>query len=218
MTSTQSGSRSRISLIGETNKVQLMAEFAVRRLKEHAQQQNRAVVFDIDDTVLFGTAKKQKIHPVLVDIYKTAIQLGYAVFFITARIDQPGAREYTVKQLQANELGQFNDLFLMPVEYMLGENFSPYKARVRQHLAQQGHNIVLNLGDNWSDLMLLPPYIKGAGARAVQNFIQAHSDKQFIAFEPLDVSYLAIKFPYGCQLLRRKGSHPQPCPHIQDAH
>lgn len=138
-----------------------------------------AMVLDIDETSLsnweeikaddFGyhskiwndwvdSAKAPAIAPML-ELYRFARQNNVAVFFITGR--RGPQRQVTEKNLQAAEYSDWQQLVLRPQGDKPCENYANrketsevvcYKAGERKKIAEQGFHIILNLGDQLSDL------------------------------------------------------------------
>jgi predicted secreted acid phosphatase len=76
-----------------------------------------------------------------------------AVFFITARYEYE--REATVKNLRAAGYHDWDALIFRPEKH--GNESEPpvsvYKSAVRKQLVMQGYDIILNVGDQDSDLI-----------------------------------------------------------------
>lgn len=128
-----------------------------------------AVVFDIDETALsnwpylletgfdlnretFG-AWSQSVGalplPPVLELYREAITSGFSVFFISGRYES--MRATTERELQKAGYAKWNGLYLLPPSYP-DRSVIPFKSGVRQALESQGYRIVLNIGDQWSDL------------------------------------------------------------------
>lgn len=128
-----------------------------------------AVVFDIDETSLsnyptmlkldFGgtleqirQAEKECNDPVLaptLTLYRFAKANNVAVFFVTGR--HADAENATVCNLEKAGYEGWDGLFFKPREYW----YKPagiYKTAVRKQLTELGYDIVLNIGDQNSDL------------------------------------------------------------------
>jgi len=126
-------------------------------------------VFDIDETSLsnyeilyaldfaFVTgllipeiekAKDPAIRPTL-KLYNHAIENGVAVFFITGRPEK--IREATAKNLKDVGYTKWNKLFLKPDDYDK-KSVIPYKCGARKSIEDGGYYIVVNIGDQFSDL------------------------------------------------------------------
>jgi len=128
-----------------------------------------AVVFDIDETLLsnwpfleqydysfasplvnrwLGEARSWPLEPALA-LYREAVALRVPVFLITGR--HPSLRAATVGNLKRVNVTQVQGLYLRPAE---DPNVSviPFKSGARQAITDQGYRIILNIGDQWSDL------------------------------------------------------------------
>ncbi len=129
----------------------------------------RAIVFDIDETALsnwqqikeadFGynsqdfnawvqSARAPPIEPVL-DLYRLAKKRGMAIFFITGRAEK--FREATEKNLRAAGYETWDGLFLKPNDNHEA-SIAPFKSGERRKLSEQGYHILVNIGDQESDL------------------------------------------------------------------
>lgn len=143
----------------------------VRRVEENrkaAKPDKLAIVLDIDETSLsnfkhlrdldfgcFDSVKKiisegnsAAIAPTL-NLYRYAIKHNVAVFFVTGRDEK--SRDYTEKNLQDMGFYSWNELFMKPNNYSKS-SVSPYKTRIRKQITHDGYTIVLNIGDQVSDL------------------------------------------------------------------
>lgn len=145
--------------------------------KQYLEQRSRtgtnlAVVLDIDETSLsnwtqiqslllamgLGTDVKNAglsvsdppIQPTL-DLYRLARQKGYQVFFITGRTDTPKNRRITEENLRKAGYDSWKALYLKPVNYSQS-SVVPYKSGARKEITEAGFGIVLNVGDQYSDL------------------------------------------------------------------
>ncbi len=127
------------------------------------------VVLDIDETCLSNWAYLQHygfdvdagtfrrwvgvhddpaIAPALA-LYQRAIAAKIPVFFVTGR--REFLRVETERQLRAAGFHGWSGIFFRPVS---DENVSvvPFKSGVRRRLEAEGWRVVLNMGDQWSDL------------------------------------------------------------------
>lgn len=131
--------------------------------------ERRAIVLDIDETCLSNwdyllaadfsrepngfaewmkQAKGTPIGPML-ELYRRAIEKKVAVFFITGR--KENLREATEKNLTAAGFGKWHALLMKPADYAQA-SVVPFKAGQRKKIADQGFRILLNVGDQDSDL------------------------------------------------------------------
>jgi acid phosphatase len=129
----------------------------------------RALVLDIDETALsnwryltavgfavdaesFSRWTKRNNDPAFpstLALFQRAKSAGFSVFFVTGRPEP--LRAVTERQLRAAGYSGWDGLFLKPRDYA-NPSVIPYKSGVRRHLAEKGYDIVLSLGDQWSDL------------------------------------------------------------------
>jgi predicted secreted acid phosphatase len=142
----------------------LREEIASRRPGERI-----AIVLDIDETALsnwgyltsvgfnvqletfYPWAEKHNdpaLEPTLA-LFREARSARVPVFFITGRKET--LRLFTVRQLRAAGYEGWAGLFMAPVSYDL-PSVVPFKSGVRKKLAGEGWKIVVNMGDQWSDL------------------------------------------------------------------
>lgn len=128
-----------------------------------------AIILDIDETALSnypsmfklnfgGTLEEIRqaetqgnddvIAPTL-KLYQFAKAHHVAVFFITGRLESE--RDITVKNLKAVGYNDWDGLTLRSDEYK-NAPASVYKSAIRKDLSQKGYDIMLNIGDQKSDL------------------------------------------------------------------
>jgi acid phosphatase len=156
-----------------THDIDIQADRAIAFLRRRAAhirpQEKLAMVLDIDETSLSNyqelsgadfafnrtafdawvdTAQAPAIAGSL-RLYKEAQRLGVSVFFITGRPERQG--EVTERNLRAQGFDNWQQLTLRPASTAT-ESVDDYKSGVRAEIAAQGYKIVLNVGDQWSDL------------------------------------------------------------------
>jgi len=156
------------------------AYLSARVAKTDAQSQGKlAIVLDIDDTALstwanlsandFGLIKSgpcdlprgpcgwpawqalgeaPAIEPTLA-LWQQARRLGLAVFFISGRGEK--YREATARNLRSSGYADWDSLILRAPRTH-DRSAADFKAPARRELVQQGYVIVLNMGDQESDL------------------------------------------------------------------
>ncbi len=137
--------------------------------KKSASEKKLAIVLDIDETSLsnypdmliqqFGVTSAEfdeaieKAHdPVIsatLELYRYAKANHVAVFFITGRPEK--YRAATEKNLTDAGFQQWDGLTLKPNDYH-EKSAAPYKTEARKAIENQGYDIVLNIGDQQSDL------------------------------------------------------------------
>jgi hypothetical protein len=105
-------------------------------LKNRAIKENDAVMFDIDDTLIFTNGKLNK--PV-VNLLHYAKSLGYKIAIITARPHLSQVVQYTTKQLMKHGI---------PYD-ILGFSPAMRKGEMKRTI---GYNFILSVGDMPTDL------------------------------------------------------------------
>jgi predicted secreted acid phosphatase len=137
-----------------------------------------SIVFDIDDTLessydcqkasgSFGTVPSavcvvnggQVPIKQTKALYKYALKKKVNVFFITARPE--GLRKATVAQLKKDGFGKYKQLDLRPNDDPNKDSVVPYKSGARKAIQKKGFHILVNVGDQKSDL---------SGGAAVKTF------------------------------------------------
>jgi acid phosphatase len=137
------------------------------RVKDAKKEERLAAVFDIDETSLsnweamadcgfcalkvrgrlYPNVRGTAIVPVL-ELYNFLRTKGVKVFFVTGRGE--GARDATVKNLKDVGYAEWEDLLMRP-----NGNTEPaqvFKPKGRQSIVNKGFTIIMNIGDQASDL------------------------------------------------------------------
>lgn len=140
------------------------------RLKKSSGEQ-LAIVLDIDETTLSNLEALQRnnystnmeafaanylfttlpaIGPTL-GLYNYAKRRNVKIFFITSRPNMPEVINATVRNLKQAGFSDWEDLFLKPIE---DHNLTSeqYKQNSRELIQNMGYTIVLNIGDQETDL------------------------------------------------------------------
>lgn len=145
-------------------------EYLKNRLKTAEKPNHFAIVLDIDETTLsgyddmikmdFGGTLKQIIaaenlghSPAILatlKLYRYAKANHVAVFFVTGRAED--ARVPTENNLNHVGFTHFDGLFLKPNDYK-EKSASIFKTTMRTKIENEGYDIVLNIGDQKSDLV-----------------------------------------------------------------
>lgn len=143
--------------------------FLKRRAAHKRPGEKLALVLDIDETTLsnypemvaagfaydsarFDAWEKQAKAPAIggtLRLYKIARQLGVSVFFLTGRPESERAE--TVEDLHAAGFDGWQGLILRSANE-LHSTALLYKSAERARIVSEGYRIVLNMGDQWSDL------------------------------------------------------------------
>jgi acid phosphatase len=139
------------------------------RAAHHRPQEKLALVLDIDETTLSNYPEMLKADfaydskefnawvnsaqavaiPGTLRLYQEAQQLGVSVFFITGRPDTE--RTATERNLRSQGFLNWQQLILRaPPQASL--TALAFKSAMRANIQARGYKIVLNVGDQWSDL------------------------------------------------------------------
>lgn len=143
---------------------------AYKVLKQKAHESpKQAVVFDVDETTLSNWPKLLKvqfssnlavteewirrgeadaIEPTF-KLYQYARQMGYGVFFVTGRNEDK--RQVTEANLRRTGYTDFEKLICFKGDRKLG-SAAEYKEQARAEIEGEGWKIILNVGDQASDL------------------------------------------------------------------
>lgn len=143
--------------------------FRINQNSRIEQPKKLAIVLDIDETSLsnyrdmlrlnFGGTHEEvdqgeraghdKAIKQTLALYQFAEKNNIAVFFITGR--HPDMRQNTIKNLKAVGFTHWNGLYFKPDNYT-EKSVVAYKSGMREKIIEQGYDIVLNVGDQRSDL------------------------------------------------------------------
>lgn len=129
---------------------------------------NAAAVFDIDDTVIcsfdysqdnnFGYNRKtfykwektpKKAIPSMLKLYNFMKDKGIKLFFISGR--RESSRHATEQNLKSAGFTDWKGLYLQP-EDNKEISITPFKSSARRAIEEQGYKIIVNIGDQMSDL------------------------------------------------------------------
>jgi len=155
-------------VVAQTQKAR---RFLLRGLRHVEKGKKPAIVLDIDDTSLtqYPCRKPGDLPfddasagascvasgrlPAIVEtraIYRLAQRRGVRVFMITGR--PTPARDATVANLrEAGYAGRYK-LILRPVGDLSAPSVVPYKSGERRRIVRAGYDILVNIGDQYSDL------------------------------------------------------------------
>jgi hypothetical protein len=98
--------------------------------------------------IWINQARDQPILPTL-QLYRRARKLAVAVFFVTGRPEF--LRAATERNLRAAGYDDWTGLMMLPKGFKL-KSAADFKAPARRQIAGQGYSIILNMGDQDSDL------------------------------------------------------------------
>ena len=119
------------------------------------------VVLDIDATVLFFSPDTSthpcnaEVNPRGAAVYNLCIIYNIPVFFVTARLHVLENIEITRAQLRCLGFDKYVGLYMRPPHIVGFPAISQYKKTIRQQISRD-FNILLNVGDMWSDLKEVP--------------------------------------------------------------
>ena len=119
-------------------------QYGINILQNRVLQPNDAVMFDIDDTLIYYDTEPNT-H--IIDLLNISKVLGYKVILITARPDFEDNRQITENELKKHNI-YFDLLF-----YTNHRN----KQNIKEQLSS---TFVLSVGDMWSDLTNSLHFIK----------------------------------------------------------
>jgi len=110
------------------------------------------VILDIDGTIL--DFNENRLFSDVREIYKMAKMYGFLVGFVTARTDADQNYLRTTYQLNMLGIDYFNFLFMHDENAPRDkESISLYKYNARKELQSKGFVVVLNVGDQWGDVL-----------------------------------------------------------------
>ena len=132
-------------------------------------QQKLAMVLDIDDTslnfydlqktddfssrqdLIIKRLSQSKVPPVkpILDLYNFALKNNVAVFFITGRAET--MRSATTATLTNAGYKNWSGLYMRGPKDT-GRNTVDYKSSLRKQIIANGYDVVLNIGDQYSDM------------------------------------------------------------------
>jgi predicted secreted acid phosphatase len=146
------------------------AKSYLRRQAKDNRPNQLAIVLDIDETALsnyqdlerlyftrnpqaltaaYMLAGADPISPVL-ELYQEAINNNVAVFFVSERPSTPEIMSVTVNNLRKAGFEKWQEVILKPIDN--DQSIQDFKTKARKHIAAQGFDIILNVGDQNSDL------------------------------------------------------------------
>ena len=128
-------------------------------------------------------------------LYDAAAARGLDMYIVTARKKSKWARGYLEAQLRAHgyDPAKFSKMYMLPREYRNNMSASRFKLHARRRITQKhGGRILLNVGDQVSDMFLAGPY-----ARANDKMGATLSGGAFYGLAPGDgCAVVALKFPH----------------------
>ena len=126
-------------------------------MEEEGSKKKWAAVFDIDETLLLNINRERvRKNPATAPVVTWLRNHGVKLFAVTARSFTKGIREYSLQQLTAVGHDDYDEDSI-GLTYDNYEDFSRSwcKYRWRRKIMREGYEIILNAGDNFSDLFVL---------------------------------------------------------------
>lgn len=117
-----------------------------------------AVAMDIDATVLlpddrFRTQCGARHNTPIEKVFRQCVEYGIPVYFITAREDSKEGYEFAEQQLRCLNYGAHAGIFMRPKTTKTWPNISRFKQNCRVNIREKGYEVVLMIGDAWTDVM-----------------------------------------------------------------
>ena len=156
-----------------------------------------AVVFDADETLLLNHEDDDSgmfaPNGGVVALYNQARDLGIPAYVVTARRKSPWAASYLRRQLSRIGVDDVERVYMVNRAYDDDESASRFKMDARRRIRDHhGHRILLNVGDQVSDHLLVGPYAT-AETTAMEASLRP---KRFYGLLPRDgVSLVSLKLP-----------------------
>ena len=146
--------------------------YLAKRIRENNASRTKkklAVVLDIDETLLsnypdmvkadFGGTMSQ-MDRVMAEahdrafaparrFYHYAVRHNVAVFFVTGRNEF--LRAATVKNLRKAGCTTYRRIYMLP-NHVIPKTVIPFKSAMRRRIEKQGYDVVLTIGDQYSDI------------------------------------------------------------------
>ncbi|HET56488.1 MAG TPA: hypothetical protein ENN33_14920 [Ignavibacteria bacterium] len=141
----------------------------IKKLEKHNFPENSLAIFDVDETILSNYAHTKEIGfgfewqlwgewiqradceviPQTRRLYDWLLERNVGIVFLTGRKDYE--YEATIKNLSQVGIITFDTLITRTekTNKLLAEEFKDYERKV---LTEKGYNIILSIGDQWSDL------------------------------------------------------------------
>ena len=117
-----------------------------------------AAVFDIDETLILNLESDGfTVHEPVKRVYDFLQARGVAIFVVTARRKSEASAKYAQDQIGTFYRG-WKKLYMVNEEHNEDDSASIFKFECRQRVIDDGYTIILNCGDNWSDLGLTVEY------------------------------------------------------------
>lgn len=136
---------------------QKYADKVAARVRVQAHAPPLVVVMDIDDTLIRDRATHSVLIPAIVQLHNKLVELGAAVYLVSARTNDAATRAWTVEQLVQLGIHGYKALHLAPDgRRKTMTDVSRWKMETRRGIGRAaGAPVVLTVGDQWSDMVTL---------------------------------------------------------------
>lgn len=129
-----------------------ISESAIKILQKIKLPKNPAIVFDIDDTLIFDSFSSKGMRsgciPEIVKLYNTSKSLNISPIIITNRAGIDNVVEITLDLLKSCNITDFVSAYFRPIYNPEMNNPYTYKTTARKHATEQdNYNIVMSVGD-----------------------------------------------------------------------
>jgi predicted HAD superfamily phosphohydrolase YqeG len=116
--------------------METLKEWGMYYISNRRVHENDAVMFDIDDTLIFTDGRP---NTPMIDLLHEAVNMGYQIIIITARPGLESVIKWTVKQLD---------------EYKIGYHYLGFTSAETKHIMKQKlpYKFILSVGDMPTDL------------------------------------------------------------------
>lgn len=193
---------SQFSSVGEAMR---WCKSMIHLMKPFISENGACIVIDIDGTLLNPNNLKG-IQPVI-EVAHYAYQNKIAIHIITARVEMDNNRLLTMQQLaqiglhlRYSKVGvgripiiaYYESLSMRSVREFQNNNFSGFKYRARCNLPQP---ILLNIGDQWDDLIRRPPYSKTKHEQSLSRMMMTLPSRNIYVGQLSDCSWFSVKLP-----------------------
>lgn len=146
-----------MNVVGPSQSLSTVVIDKLTKIMDEEGSKKWAAVFDIDETLLLTINRERvRINPATEPVVTWLREHDVKLFAVTARSFTKGIREYSLQQLEAVGHNDYD-------EDSIGLTFNNYedfsrswcKYRWRRKIMREGYEIILNAGDNFSDLFVL---------------------------------------------------------------
>lgn len=198
---------SKIDLFSQFNNIDEAMRWCkamIHIMKSFIADNGACIVLDIDGTLL---DEKMLAVPAVVSLAQYAYSVRIPIHVVTARVDVENSRLITIQQLanaglrlrgsriwsdKIKTVAIYESLSMRTVREFQNNNFSGYKYRIRCNLPQP---VLLNIGDQWDDLIRRGTYAKSHREEILSKTIQILPSKNIYIGQLSDCAWFSIKLP-----------------------